>query len=78
MKTGKPTVSQKIFIMNSDGMQIPISISTSILKDEQGNIIGGVETFRDQSAVIDLRKKLEGSYSYADIVSKNKEMEIRI
>ncbi|KAA3610122.1 MAG: PAS domain-containing protein [Calditrichaeota bacterium] len=74
MKTGKAIVSKKIFIVNSDGIQIPISISTALLKDKQGKIIGGVETFRDQSAVIDLRKKLEGSYSYADIVSKNKEM----
>ena len=63
--------------MNSDGIQIPISISTAILKDSSGKVIGGVETFRDQSAVSDLRKKLESSYSYGDIVSKNKEI-IRI
>lgn len=74
MRTGKPMVSQKIFIMNSEGVQIPISISTALLKDTHGKVIGGVETFRDQSAVIDLRKKLEKSYSYADIVSKNREI----
>lgn len=77
MRSGKPAISKKIVIMNSDGTQIPISISTAILKDSDGKIIGGVETFRDQSAVSDLRKKLESSYSYGDIVSKNKEI-IRI
>lgn len=77
MRSGKPAISKKIVIMNSDGVQIPISISTAILKDTNGLIIGGVETFRDQSAVSDLRKKLESSYSYGDIVSKNKEI-IRI
>lgn len=74
MKSGKPSISKKIYIMNSDGMQIPVSISTAILKDSDGKIIGGVETFRDQSAVSDLRKKLEDSYSYGDIISKNKEI----
>ncbi len=74
MKTGKPAISQKIFITNSEGVQIPISISTAILKDSEGNIIGGVETFRDQSALIDLRNKLESSYSYSDIISKNRDI----
>lgn len=77
MKTGKPAISQKITIINSAGAQIPISISTAILKDTNGKVIGGVETFRDQSAVIDLRKKLESSYSYGDIISKNQKI-IRI
>jgi len=74
MHSGKPAISKKIVIMNSDGAQVPISISTAILKDAHGKIIGGVETFRDQSAVSDLRKKLEDSYTYGDIVSKNKEI----
>ncbi|MCB0281976.1 MAG: sigma 54-interacting transcriptional regulator [Calditrichaeota bacterium] len=77
MKTGKSEISKKIIIMNSDGIQVPVSISTAILKDSSGKVIGGVETFRDQSALTDLRKKLESSYSYGDIVSKNKEI-IRI
>jgi PAS domain S-box-containing protein len=74
MKSGKPAISKKIVIMNSDGNQVPISISTAILKDTTGKVIGGVETFRDQSAVSDLRKKLEDSYSYGDIVSKNNQI----
>ena len=76
MKTGKPAISKKIFITNSEGFQIPISISTAVLKDSEGNMIGGVETFRDQSAVIDLRNKLESSYSYGDIISKNKDIKL--
>lgn len=74
MRSGKPAISKKIVIMNSDGAQIPISISTAILRDGGGRVIGGVETFRDQSAVSDLRKKLEDRYSYGDIISKNREI----
>ncbi len=75
METGHPIVNQSIFIVNSEGERIPISISTAILKDEQGHVIGGVETFRDLSVVEELRKELSGRHSFLDIISKNKEMQ---
>jgi len=74
MKTGKPIISKKFFIINSQGDEVPVSVSTALLRDTSGNVIGGVETFRDQSAVYELRKKLEGSYSFGDIISKNNAM----
>lgn len=75
METGHPIVNQSVFIINSDGERLPISISTAILKDEDGIIIGGAETFRDLSLVEELRKELSGRYSFLDIISKNKEMQ---
>lgn len=75
METGHPIVNQSVFIINSDGERLPISISTAILKNEDGIIIGGVETFRDLSLVEELRKELSGRYSFLDIISKNKEMQ---
>ena len=74
IETGKPVVSKPIYIINSEGRRIPISISTAILKDEAGRIIGGVETFRDLSITEELRRELEGRYTFEDIVSKNREM----
>ncbi|MBW1817340.1 MAG: sigma 54-interacting transcriptional regulator [Deltaproteobacteria bacterium] len=74
MDTGKSIPPQAIFIVNSDGERIPISISTAILKDEHGKEIGGVETFRDLSVVEELRKELENRHSFFDIISKNEEM----
>ena len=74
METGKPVVNQSIFIINSDGEQIPISISTALLKDSNGNVFGGVETFRDLSLVEELRKELAEKHSFKDIISKSKEM----
>lgn len=53
---------------------MPVSISTAILKDKNGAIIGGVETFRDLSVVEALRKELADQHSFLDIISKNKEM----
>jgi len=75
LETGHPIVNQSIFIVNSKGERIPISISTAILKDEKGRVIGGVETFRDLSIVEELRKELSGRHSFLDIISKNKEMQ---
>ncbi|MFC1821425.1 sigma-54 interaction domain-containing protein [Thermodesulfobacteriota bacterium] len=75
MDTGKPIVNRSIFIVNGQGDRIPVSISTALLKDKKGHVIGGAETFRDLSVVEELRKELTGRHSYLDIISKNKEMQ---
>jgi transcriptional regulator with PAS, ATPase and Fis domain len=67
-------LNQSIYIVNLHGDRIPVSISTTLLKDEQGQVIGGVETFRDLSVVEELRKELTRRHSFQDIISKNKEM----
>jgi PAS domain S-box-containing protein len=75
METGEPIVNQSIFIVNAAGERIPVSISTALLREEGGNTMGGVETFRDLSMVEELRKQLEGRHSFLDIISKNEEMQ---
>jgi PAS domain S-box-containing protein len=74
METGRPLVNQSIFIVNVAGDRVPISISTALLRSKSGEIIGGVETFRDLSVVEQLRKELAGSHTFLDIISKNREM----
>ena len=74
-QTGEEVVNRAIYIVNSNGDRIPVSISTALLKDEKGQVIGGVETFRDLSVVEELRKELEGKHSFLDIISKNPEMQ---
>lgn len=73
-KTGKPIVNQAVNILRADGKRLPISISTALLKDASGRVIGGVETFRDLSLVEALRKELTSSYSFADIISRSHKM----
>lgn len=75
METGRPIVNQSIFIINSEGERTPISISTALLKDKNGRVIGAAETFRDLSVVEELRKELLSRHSFLDIISKNKEMQ---
>ena len=71
IKTGKEIINLAINIINKDGKELPISVSTAVLRDEKGKIIGGVETFRDLSAIEELRKELRQLYTFQDIVSKN-------
>lgn len=75
METGKPLVNRAIYIVDADGERIPISVSTALLKDGKGRVIGGVETFRDLSLVEELRRELSGRHSFMDIISKNREMQ---
>jgi PAS domain S-box-containing protein len=75
MATGKPVVNQSIYIVNLKGEQVPVSISTALLRDGKGDMIGGVETFRDLTMVEELRRQLSGRHSFQDIISKNKEMQ---
>jgi PAS domain S-box-containing protein len=74
MESGDSIVNQSVYIVNSQGERVPISVSTALLRDRGGEVIGGVETFRDLSVVEELRKELEGSHTFLDIISKNEEM----
>jgi len=65
--------NKSIFIIRPDGEQVPISISAAPLYDSEGRLIGGVETFRDLSAIQLLRRRMEEQYTFEDIVGKSPE-----
>ncbi len=74
MNDGQSLVSSSGYIINSDRKRIPIVASTALLKDEDGVVLGGVETFRDVSLVEELRKKLTDSFQIGDMVSRSPSM----
>lgn len=74
IETGQAIVGESVYIVNARGDRIPIGISTSLLRDRKGRVIGAVETFRDLSVVEALRKALSEKHTFKDIISKNKEM----
>ncbi len=71
IKNGKEIIDHRINILNSKGIKVPISISTAVLKDKKGKVIGGAETFRDLSAMELLRQEIRGQYTFEDIISQN-------
>ena len=74
MEEGRPFISTSAYIINSDQKKIPITASTSLLIDKNGDVIGGVETFRDHSLVEELRKELTRNIQMEDIVSNSSVM----
>lgn len=71
MKEEKPFSNSSAHIINSEKKRIPITVSTSVLKDDSGNILGGVEIFRDHTLVEELRKELSARFQMGDMVSQS-------
>jgi PAS domain S-box-containing protein len=74
LETGVAVVGKPVFVVNAAGRRIPISVSTAVLRDAKGRVIGGAETFRDLSVVEELRKELEGRCEIGDLVTRSVSM----
>ena len=74
MASGKPIVNATAHIISQQGQRIPIRIATALLRDEDGNIVGGVETFQDLTQVEQLQKELQARYTFEDIVGRSPAM----
>jgi len=71
MDTGSPVINKPVQIINAQRQRKAITISTALIKDQDGQIIGGVETFRDMTIVEELRKQVQKQYTCEDIISRN-------
>jgi PAS domain S-box-containing protein len=74
MAQGKAFVDTATYIVDGAQHRIPVVVSTALLKDDDGTVLGGVETFRDMSLLEELRKELEGRYQVGDMVSRSPAM----
>ncbi|NLO32914.1 MAG: sigma 54-interacting transcriptional regulator [Candidatus Hydrogenedentes bacterium] len=71
METGDQVINRSCFIIDADGERVPISVSTAVLRDGDGKVIGGAESFRDLSREEALRKELYGRFQIGDMVSRS-------
>lgn len=71
LESGKPVIGRSCYIIDGDGRRIPISVSTAVLRDVAGQVIGGAETFRDLSELEALRQELEGRVRIGDLASRS-------
>lgn len=74
MKVGKSFIHSSTHITGTNETKIPITVSTSVLKNSEGEILGGVETFRDHSLVEELKQEISGKYQLGSMVSRSKVM----
>jgi PAS domain S-box-containing protein len=72
--SGEPQLDVSAHIVNEAGERIPIRIGSALIRDSSGAVIGGVETFQDLSQIEQLRKELEASYSFEDIIGHSPSM----
>ncbi|HRX16592.1 MAG TPA: sigma 54-interacting transcriptional regulator [Spirochaetota bacterium] len=70
----KPIINREVYIVKEDGSRVPLSVSTSVIRDNKGDVVAGVEIFRDMSMVENLRKAVLENYTFEDIISKNSQM----
>jgi len=75
IQDGTAVVNRSIFIVRADGERVPVSISAAPLTAADGTPLGGVETFRDLTELHLLRKAMEASYTFEDIVGKSPVLE---
>jgi PAS domain S-box-containing protein len=74
MATGRSIVNKPVAILNAVRGRVSISVSTALLRDRTGEVIGGVETFRDLSLVEALRDQVERRFAFHDMVTANHKM----
>ncbi len=74
-KTGKTVVGKTCYIVDARGRRITISVSTALLKNVHGEVVGGVETFRDLSEMESLRLKFKGDFDMGDLISHSPAMQ---
>jgi len=74
MTSGQPIVNATAHIVNQQGQRVPIRISTALLLDDQGAVVGGVETFQDLTQVEQLQKELQARYTFEDIIGRSPAM----
>ena len=58
MDAGESMPDQRGYFVDADGEPVPISLSAAVLYGEDGQTLGGVESFRDLSEIEALRQQL--------------------
>ncbi len=75
LKTEEPIENIRVTIISRSGNEIPIRVTTTILRDKNNSIIGAVELFRDISELENLRERINKKRTLDDIVSMNPRMQ---
>jgi len=74
LSNGAPIVNATAHIVNHLGKRLTVRLSTALVNDESGRVIGGVETFQDLSQIEQLQKELQERYTFEDIVGRSSAM----
>ncbi|BBD09535.1 sigma-54 interaction domain-containing protein [Desulfovibrio ferrophilus] len=70
IKFGKNVIKVRLEILNRHKRRIPLEITAAVLRDENGKVVGGVESLLDLTARQVLEKHVRQSYRFADMVGR--------
>ncbi len=71
LDTGEPRRDVRVEVLDSKMEPVPLRVSTAVLRDRDGALVGGVEIFRDVSDLEALRTELEGRRRFRDIIGQS-------
>ncbi len=74
ISTGRPSEEAEVEITNANGSAVPLRVRAAALRDADGRLQGGVETFRDVSTERHLVKRITEAYTFCDIKGKSEPM----
>lgn len=74
LANGRSVANKVVYIVHPSGQRIPISVSAAPLRDPNGRITGGVESFRDLRIAEELRRQAEQQDSFSDIIGRSRPM----
>ena len=75
LKTGEPVYNHPAVIITKAGKELAVSVTTALIRNRLGDVVGALEIFRDLSVIETLRKAVAGRYSLGDMISKNPHMQ---
>ena len=75
IKTGTTLANRTIQLVGKDGRELPIRASCMALRNETGQIIGGLATFQDLSLIQHLDRAISDKYTFADMIGRDGSMQ---
>jgi len=73
IETGEHVYNYEVNLKYDDS-NLTLSINTALVKDNEGNTIGGQIMLRDVTLISELKSELKGRYSFNNVVGKNYKM----
>lgn len=67
----EPAENIRVTMITREGNEVPINVSTTLLRDDKDHVVGSVEFFRDVSEVEHLRHRLDETTALKNIVSSS-------
>ncbi len=74
-KDGGAVSDIRTTLTTKEGERRSVLISTNLLRNDRGEVVGAVESFRDVEEMERLRKELSRRYSFHDIIGKSPPMQ---